>query len=263
MVNDVDAFDAVFCFVVYGRDYEKYYAPLVEFASKLIRPGEVCAVACCEMDREFVEATLGSFSEVRIVSFPDEYLQRARLLRFLLPLFVEADIFHFRDSDSIVSLRERQFLDAWAILNRDILVIRDHPLHYAPILAGMVSLKRSAARILAESLDSDISTVSKESPYYDQLYLTQNLYIRNTKSIVVFTSCWGYFGERIVCTEPQVANFIGMPVWWGIDEIRSSFSRLPQCSGIRMLFFIRPLSQFFQRWRFVLFVYAIAWFRKK
>ena len=250
-----DSFTNAFCFTIYGRDIDKYYAPVVEFVENRLLVDEVCAIACCACDLVFVEKVFGSYNNVRLVPFPDALLSRARLLRFLLPLYVEADFFHFRDSDSVVSTRERTFLTAWQHLEPPVLAIRDHPLHFSPILAGMISMKRYYAKAFAAELESDVGTVPFNSPYYDQTYLVRKIYTNDIGKIVVFTSYIRFIGERSVLVRPDPLNFVGMPAWWGSSEIHGSYVGTKFLSLDMRFKFIKALSKLYQRKRFV---YALA-----
>jgi len=254
-MSSIAAPKVVYCFVVYGRNYSKYFYPLECFVRTMLRTDEICAIACCENDLKYVETIFKRFENVRIVCFPNKYLTRARLLRFLLPLWVSGDIFHFRDSDSVVSQRERFYLESWNVLTYDILILRDHPLHFAPVLAGMVSIREKTALEFAKNLEGDFMSIDDLSHYYDQQYLTDNLYVNYLKNIFVFTSYWRYSGEKKFAVIPRdERKFIGLPEWWSDEDVMASFRGVSGSDDLKTLYFFRPLSSLYQRKKFVTLV---------
>ena len=79
----------------------------------------------------------------------------------------------FRDLDSRLSMRDFQAVQEWEDSGKSLHIIRDHPMHNAPILGGLWG-------IIPESLKDFSSKLQNLSPkgYYgeDQEFLWQNVY---------------------------------------------------------------------------------------
>jgi len=88
-----------------------------------------------------------------------------------------------RDTDSRLSIREKQIVDDWLVKGNKLCIIRDHANHYEfPILAGMWG-------IIDGLDDSDIENINQYNhPTYlmDQFYLRDKIWPKYSNNAVVF-----------------------------------------------------------------------------
>jgi len=123
-----------------------------------------------------------------------------KILRFLVPLYVDSDFYFYKDSDSLVIDKELVIMKHWmSSINPVCMIIRDHPQHVSPILAGMFALSRSQALSVA----SNAKTYFKNSKNvgneysYDQDWLMDRVYPKIRKSAIVYSSYFFYVGETV------------------------------------------------------------------
>jgi hypothetical protein len=79
------------------------------------------------------------------------------------------------------------------------MIIRDHPQHVSPILAGMFALSRSQALSVAKNAKKffkNSKTVGNEYSY-DQDWLMDTVYPKIRKSAAVYSSYFYYVGETV------------------------------------------------------------------
>ena len=88
----------------------------------------------------------------------------------------------FRDADSMMSLREARAVEQWVVSERVGHIIRDHPFHSAPILAGLWGLRGNFTDWFIE----EVRSYSFNDTYgSDQLFLSQNVYPNIVGSVLV------------------------------------------------------------------------------
>lgn len=91
----------------------------------------------------------------------------------------------FRDSDSVISIREAHAVNQWIDSGLPAHIIRDHPFHSAPILAGLWGLRPPMAAWFTEEVQ-----VFQFSDVYgsDQDFLANNVYPRIANASLIHTS---------------------------------------------------------------------------
>ncbi|CAG0896945.1 unnamed protein product [Darwinula stevensoni] len=106
--------------------------------------------------------------------------------RFLVGMDPLVDIFVSRDSDSVVTSREREAVDEWLKSNSMIHVMRDHPHHPWHILAGMWGAKTFMNRSLMANLTVQmvLKTDLKHAYGFDQEILRLILWPATTHLMV-------------------------------------------------------------------------------
>lgn len=106
----------------------------------------------------------------------------ALLWRFqsLTDLSVEAHL--FRDCDSRLTAREAAAVEEWLTSGAEFHIIRDHPEHYMPILAGMWGCTAAGARRIANMRPSNLANQHR---FVDQLWLRDVVYPIATGRAVV------------------------------------------------------------------------------
>lgn len=96
---------------------------------------------------------------------------------------VEGTIVLSRDTDSRLSLRERQIIDDWLATDTKLCTIRDHANHYEfPILAGMWGIKDGLDK---QDMD-DTSFYNHPTYLMDQFYLRDKIWPKYANQSVVY-----------------------------------------------------------------------------
>jgi hypothetical protein len=242
-----------FCYVIYGRD-TKYYAPVLTVSQTLAGiSGASVVIATVDDDYLHVCAYFAICENIEVINFGPRFAGHERMLRFLVPQYIESNYYHFRDSDSIVTESEMSLISVFGASSYSVMIIRNHPLHFSPIMAGMFSLKYELAIELAKSI-IDGQFLLDTSPYYDQIFLTKQVYMQNLEKSLILSSNIVFVGERASIIAFDMFNFIGMPNHWTRAECDFSlnyFSEVEVSPVIRIPFC--PLVyKLYQRTRFIL-----------
>lgn len=96
---------------------------------------------------------------------------------------VKGSIVLSRDTDSRLSLRERQIIDDWSLSDSKLCTIRDHANHYEfPILAGMWGIKDG----LDDQDIRDIEYYNHPKYLMDQFYLRDKIWPKYQNTSVVY-----------------------------------------------------------------------------
>ena len=160
--------------------------------------------------------------------------------RFLPVFEKEVDVVLFRDSDSIITEREASLVDYWIQSDYSAQILRDHPLHMAPIMAGMFGLKRVVFEVLAHQLELNKSLLRKKAYSADQRFLAKYFYKHIYKKALVQTPYFSYPCENCLkIDKPKDENFVGAVYQSEKTEIDISYDFL-----IGIPFWIAELLQF-------------------
>ena len=112
----------------------------------------------------------------------------------------------FRDSDSRLSMREKEALDEWLSGNKTFHIMRDHPWHLYPILGGMWGVKNDNDYNL-ENLISQFyknSACNKYGTDYD--FFTQVLFPLVNKDACIHDE---FFDKKPFPSKRKNFNFVG------------------------------------------------------
>lgn len=104
------------------------------------------------------------------------------LFRFLPASDPQVSIFISRDTDSRLSKRERSAVFDWEMSDRICHIMRDHPYHARPIMAGMWGLKNP----FISEMNNLVESWGRENEYEsDQNFLAQKIYplIKNVSMV--------------------------------------------------------------------------------
>jgi len=114
-----------------------------------------------------------SYANTEIKFFENRPDWSSTLFRFLPALDENVSIFISRDADSRLSQREKAAVEAWEMSNQAAHIMRDHPYHARPIMAGMWGLKKGWIK----NMDSLIDDWAKGNDYEcDQKFLRAKIY---------------------------------------------------------------------------------------
>lgn len=131
--------------------------------------------------------------------------------RFLATLRPDAEVVLFRDADSIFTRREQAAVQEWLASDKDTHIIRDHPFHKSPVMAGMFGVKGAGIQHLADRTEARLSSHRLTEYGGDQVFLTQDFYPKAKRTAMVHTSCVRYFPEytRPLPPDQPGEHFIG------------------------------------------------------
>ena len=141
------------CFSLYGSNplyHEGLIRNLKSIQSKLEDYVPLVYVSKA-LDKTFIEEirTLGAVVEVE----KDDWPQNGMFWRFQAIFNTSAERILVRDCDSDVLLRDVAAIRAWEKSELAFHIMRDHPLHAAPIMGGMWGAKVELVRSLFDKND--------------------------------------------------------------------------------------------------------------
>lgn len=242
--------DHCFAYVIYGDD-DKYTLPVFESYRRLSESNLDFEILIFCDNFSGVKSKYSTLNKVRLCRIPPFFIPVPRLVRFLASDFSDACFFHFRDSDSIVTDLEI-FIADFIFRSGEIgCLIRNHNLHFAPMLAGLFSLDQSNANLLAGMVRNGDFT---QNAYYDQIFLSRYIYPKLREHFMVFSSHYYYYGERVSKISFDCDDFCGRPVDYVSKLADEKFPKL------KRLIFVPGFHRFFQSPRFVKFFgYMVFW----
>lgn len=192
--------DEIWGYSIFGRD-ERYYLPMKANLEVAERRKARIIVHTCNEDYHFVRSYFPAGALTVIPHRSDSRIPLPKMWRFLTPQYASAKFYFFKDSDSVVSSRECRVMDHWMQTASTLwIIVRDHPLHVAPIMAGMFGARAESARILADRATRLLQSERQSfSPYsYDQQWLAACMYPTIVESCSVYTSYFYFHGEQVI-----------------------------------------------------------------
>lgn len=192
----------------------------IELVSEKL-PGWICRFYIDKnCKRELIE-TIESNSNVEVVfmdgevgglSMNDRFKHSGLFWRFLALADKDIDILLSRDCDSRISDREVSAINEWLSSDKDFHIMRDHPYHQVPILAGMWGCRNGILSNINDILN-DWNIYNNKGKYQaeDQDFLGQIIYpIIKDKSMEHSEFNISYGGEIIKFpTERINYEFVG------------------------------------------------------
>lgn len=138
-------------FSLWGDD-PKYLVGAVRNAERAatIYPCWRCRFYCGSAVDGATLARLRSLPHVEVVSMQSPGDWNGTLWRFAAASDPAVSVMLSRDADSRLSQRERDAVDAWLASDKDFHVMRDHPWHDVPILAGLWGVRNGLLREMQE-----------------------------------------------------------------------------------------------------------------
>lgn len=258
----------VWCYSLFGRNINSYYVAMKLNITIAKENNIKIVIATLSEDLLFIKDYFKFASEtVTIVSFEEEYAKKyPKLLRYLIPLNYQFDYYFFKDSDSVVTELELKYSNEWMkYKDSNCIIIRDHPLHIAPILGGMFGLSSGTAQKSANLLFQELvngKVKFKDGYLYDQLWLGKNIYPLVKSNSFIYSSHFSYLGEKIIDTNKHwnSKNCIGSQHFENPINIELKYHKLIDLysAGNLSLPFYERFSSLYQKTRLVLYT---AYFR--
>lgn len=197
---------------LYGKDLN-YYKPLLSNIYIAKANGIKVYVSVLDSDYHFIKSFFSDVSSYIIfITYDNHYKNREKLLRYLSISQIDSEIIHFKDSDSLITDRELSYMKYWESSSFDSLIIRDHPLHFSKILAGLFSIRKNKSSWIHNSCEiflEETNVFKKHSYNYDQIWLGLCIYPRIKKSSLIFTNSIIYKNEYFYITPRVDNNIIG------------------------------------------------------
>lgn len=160
-----------------------------------------------EQDDDFVQKLRGLGAKVVVES--DDWPRNGMFWRFLVIFEDAAERILIRDCDSDILERDVAAVRAWELSEKSFHIMRDHPLHAAPIMGGMWGAKVDFLRPLVNKSDFMRYTDSKG---LDQEYLAM-LYPKVVSRSLIHDSIFRYErGARRFPIERKNLEFLGEPL---------------------------------------------------
>jgi hypothetical protein len=174
----------VYC--LWGSD-NKYWKGAVENIklAKIYYPDFICRFYVDnKCDENLIDTLKGDNVEVvilngerNIISLDERFTHNGIFWRFLPLKDKEINVILSRDCDSRISKREAEAVKQWLTTNMNFHIMRDHPYHQVPILAGMWGCKNNILSNIDELLDKWINFNNKgKFQAEDQDFLGQFIY---------------------------------------------------------------------------------------
>lgn len=212
LVNTATKRRSVWSYSLYGDDLEQYYRPLFDVISLADTVGAQVVINTPGSNYGRVLQYYGDvLQSVLIACYEGEIAEKyPKVLRFLVSETIDADYYFFKDSDSLVGVKELEIMDHWMSLpEADYMIVRDHPLHVSPIMAGMFAVSARESRGLVESARSYFAEHgSRLNGYsYDQEWLKNAIYPLVRTMAHVYTSYLHFYGERVCLISRTIENY--------------------------------------------------------
>lgn len=192
----------IWSYSVYGDNHEMYFKPLLEV---IPLANHVGARVVINTPRAYHAAVLQYFrdylNDITVLGYDGPIAEAyPKILRFLVSARVNSEFYFYKDSDSLVGTKELAVMTHWMnSAAATCMIIRDHPQHVTPILAGMFGLARIPALSIATAAQNHFAVKrSGDNGYsYDQEWLMDHIYPAMKVSAQVYTSYFYYSGERV------------------------------------------------------------------
>ena len=192
-------------YCLYG-DVEKYYPSLDVNIKNILKFNYNIIIICDEINLKILKI---KYTTINIIG-GEKYNIKNKMLWRLIPLYLNiSDVLFIRDADSVITDYEFHLMNKFIISDFSFHIIRNHTLHYMPIMGGLFGLKKVVYKIF--NLPKIIQSLSStENLYdYDQLYLANNIYQQVINDALIHTSHYKYLFEKIIPIDFDVNNYCG------------------------------------------------------
>ncbi len=198
-------------FALFGANpaYREGFVKNVEAAQRLF-PGWHVRVYCDRVNFD-VLSTLGLTDTTVVLQAERSEGVEGMLWRFQAAAHPGADAVLFRDADSILTRREKAAVDEWLASDREVHLIRDHPMHISPVMGGMCGVRGGAKALMASLIETGLKTGKLVNYGDDQRFLSSQFYPKVKRQALVHTSLIKYIFEYALPLPPEGPDesFIG------------------------------------------------------
>ena len=188
-----DNFNSLVSFCVYGNC--KDYIEILKTNFTLLTSNNYKVVIFCE--KENIDLISSNIADSLVMDGTIMGIKNKMLWR-LNPVFLNlANNLFVRDADSIITNRELQLMNDFINSKYEFHIIRDHPLHYMPIMGGLFGMKSSIYDLFYEPDIFHKMKVCKNLYNYDQYFLSDVIYPIIKNKALIHTSSYSYKFENI------------------------------------------------------------------
>lgn len=166
-------------------------------------PGWISRFYCGKSVPSNIILDLKSIPNTEIIQMEDEGDWKSMFWRFYSA--DSDDICISRDTDSRITQREVDAVNAWLNSDKDFHIMRDHPWHGHVILGGMWGSRNGILKGLVEQINS----YDQQNRYMtDQDFLKEKIYFKVRDHAMVHDP---FFEKKPFPTERQPREFVGKP----------------------------------------------------
>jgi hypothetical protein len=222
-----DDYNICISYALYGTNFKKYYLPLL---NNIKNTKYHILISTTESYKTVITNYFKNYlNKINIITYPDSLLSKAKLLRYESIRYFDFECYFFKDSDSIITSDEYEIMHDWYINKKyEALIIRNHPLHTAPILGGMFGIKKSLKYLIIKESELFLKQNSGKFALrynYDQVWLRKCIY-NNIKYIsLIYTSHLHYIGESYIKINYDFNNHIGKAIY-AVDVDKKYITKL-------------------------------------
>jgi hypothetical protein len=159
-------------------------------------PDWVILVYCDKRNYDILSKMSLEHTFLKIIQ-PDSQGAQGTCWRFLAASEANVEAVQFRDADSVFTKREALAVNEWVNSPFIAHLMRDHPFHTSPIMAGMFGLKKEGILLLKEFMERNYDQDEARRFGYDQDFLNFFLYPKVKRKSLVHTNLIGYIFENI------------------------------------------------------------------
>lgn len=146
----------------------------------------------------------------KIVKVKSEENQISTIWRFFATDLTDSELILFRDCDSLITEREVVLIKHWVNSNHALHIIRDHPLHVSPIMAGLCGVRKKRIQNLLESF---LKTKFIDQYGIDQWFIHKELYQKHHGDWLIHDAFYSREGAtHFPTTRPNEEDYIGMRI---------------------------------------------------
>jgi len=178
-------------FAIYGKIQK--YLNILEYNIRILTKYNYKVVLYCDIENiDFLK----SYFPTILIMNGNKYGLSNKMLWRLNPLFDNFAYALFpRDADSKITDREIFLMQDFILSNKNFHIIRDHELHFMPIMGGLFGLKKQIYYIFKQERIFKKLKKVKNLYNYDQLFLSDYIYPIVLESSLIHTSSYSYKNE--------------------------------------------------------------------
>lgn len=209
----------IISFSLYGNNsrYTKNIDTIILLYKTLLPDWKCRFYIASDVSSSIVESIAEHGCDILIMKAKDVD-HRYSLWRFLAN--EDASVAIFRDLDSLPTQRELQMIKQWMISDKALHIIRDHPYHSAPIMAGMWGIKDIKLNLRQQIKDASITD------FYgvDQLFL-ERYYKTELANALIHDSFPRFPNENpIVIPYQSKEHYIGHVISEDVPQYEDAFN---------------------------------------
>lgn len=176
--------------------------------ARVMYPGWICRYYIADDVPTDIVEQLKSFDNTEIVMMGGGDWT-STFWRFTPASEDDVEIMISRDTDSRLTLREVEAVDAWIASDKGFHIMRDHPFHGYQIMAGMLGIKKNVIKDISVMMTNFIASLQEKSYYQnDQDFLRLKIWPIVSNDYI----CHDEFFEKKQFPSPrQPRQFVGQP----------------------------------------------------